>query len=130
MVGEGGGGVVMVSPGGAVGIAKPPAWILGTGEAVGYPAGGADLTTTAAIRSGREAFGQAGIRPDEIDVAMIYDSFTITVLAILEDLGFAKKGEGGPFAAGRPPALDRPARPPPPTPRRRASSPPPRPRGL
>src|SRR5258708_22311694 len=112
MVGEGGGGVVMVSPGGAVGIAKPPAWILGTGEAVGYPAGGADLTTTAAIRSGREAFGQAGIRPDEIDVAMIYDSFTITVLAILEDLGFAKKGEGGPFAAGGRPALRRPRRPP------------------
>src|SRR5258708_27729574 len=115
MVGEGGGGVVMVSPGGAVGIAKPPAWILGTGEAVGYPAGGADLTTTAAIRSGREAFGQAGIRPDEIDVAMIYDSFTITVLALLEDLGFPKKGEGGPFAAGGRPRLVPPRRPAPPT---------------
>jgi acetyl-CoA C-acetyltransferase len=111
IVSDGGGAVVIVSSAVAAGIPKRPAWILGTGEAVGYPAGGADLTTTAAARSGREAFGQAGIRPDEIDVAMIYDSFTITVLAILEDLGFAKKGEGGPFAAGGCLAFDRPGGP-------------------
>ena len=42
---------------------------------------------------------------------MIYDSFTITVLAILEDLGFAKKGEGGPFAAGGRLAFDHPGGP-------------------
>src|SRR5260221_10331771 len=47
-----------------------------------------------------------------MDIAMIYDSFTITVLAILEDLGFAKKGEGGPFAAGGRLAFDRPGGPP------------------
>jgi acetyl-CoA C-acetyltransferase len=46
------------------------------------------------------AFGEAGVRPDEIDIAMIYDSFTITVLTILEDLGFCKKGEGGAFVTG------------------------------
>ncbi len=46
-------------------------------------------------RSGPAAFGEAGIPPEEIDIAMIYDSFTITVLTILEDLGFCKKGEGG-----------------------------------
>jgi acetyl-CoA C-acetyltransferase len=40
------------------------------------------------------------VRPDEIDVAMIYDSFSITVLAILEDLGFCKKGEGGSYVEG------------------------------
>src|SRR5205085_10292922 len=39
-------------------------------------------------------------RPDEIDIAMVYDSFTITVLVCLEDLGFCKKGEGGAFVAG------------------------------
>ena len=96
---DGGGAVVIVSRAVAAGIRKTPAWILGTGEALGYPAAGADITTTAAVRSGRDAFGQAGVRPEEIDIAMIYDSFTITVLAILEDLGFAAKGEGGPFAA-------------------------------
>jgi acetyl-CoA C-acetyltransferase len=111
IVSDGGGAVVIVSRPVAAGIRTRPAWILGTGEALGYPAGGADITTTAAVRSGAEAFGQAGIRPDEIDIAMIYDSFTITVLAILEDLGFAKKGEGGPFAAGGRLAFDRPGGP-------------------
>jgi acetyl-CoA C-acetyltransferase len=51
------------------------------------------------------------VRPDEIDIAMIYDSFTITVLTILEDLGFAKKGEGGPFVAGGRLRFDRPGGP-------------------
>jgi acetyl-CoA C-acetyltransferase len=111
IVSDGGGAVVIVSREVAAGIRTRPAWILGTGEALGYPASGADLTTTAAVRSGREAFDEAGVRPEEIDIAMIYDSFTITVLAILEDLGFAKKGEGGPFAADGRLAFDRPGGP-------------------
>jgi acetyl-CoA acetyltransferase len=41
----------------------------------------------------------AGLRPDDVDVAQIYDSFTITVLLNLEDLGFCGKGEGGAFVA-------------------------------
>jgi acetyl-CoA C-acetyltransferase len=111
IVSDGGGAVVIVSPAVAAGLRKPPVWILGTGEAVGYPGSHADITTSAAARSGPEAFGQAGVRPDEIDVAMIYDSFTITVLTILEDLGFAKKGEGGPFVAGGRLRFDRPGAP-------------------
>jgi acetyl-CoA C-acetyltransferase len=111
IVSDGGGAVVIVSQAVAAGIPGRPAWILGTGEALGYPAGGADLTTTAAVRSGKDAFGQAGVRPEEIDIAMIYDSFTITVLAILEDLGFVKKGEGGPYAAGGRLAFDQPGGP-------------------
>jgi len=111
IVSDGGGAVVIVSRAVAAGLRKRPAWILGTGEAVGYPAAAADLTTTAAARSGPEAFGQAGVRPDEMDIAMIYDSFTITVLAILEDLGFAKKGEGGPYVSGCRLAFDRPGGP-------------------
>jgi acetyl-CoA C-acetyltransferase len=111
IVSDGGGAVVIVSSAVAAGIPKRPAWILGTGEAIGHPAYGADLTTTAAVRSGKDAFGQAGVRPEEIDIAMIYDSFTITVLAILEDLGFAKKGEGGPYAAGGRLAFDQPGGP-------------------
>jgi acetyl-CoA C-acetyltransferase len=111
IVSDGGGAVVIVSPDVAAGIRPPPVWILGTGEAVGYPGYGADITTTAAVRSGSEAFGRAGVRPEEIDIAMIYDSFTITVLAILEDLGFAKKGEGGPLAASGRLAFDQPGGP-------------------
>jgi acetyl-CoA C-acetyltransferase len=111
IVSDGGGAVVIVSRSVAAGLRTRPVWILGTGEAVGYPAPGADITTTAAAASGREAFGGAGVGPGEIDIAMIYDSFTITVLAILEDLGFAKKGEGGPFAAGGRLAFDHPGGP-------------------
>ena len=111
IVSDGGGAVVIVSRAVAAGLRTRPAWILGTGEAVGYPASGADITTTAAARSGPEAFSQAGVRPEEIDIAMIYDSFTITVLAILEDLGFAKKGEGGAFVAGGRLVFDQPGGP-------------------
>ncbi len=69
-------------------------------EATKYPENGGDITTTAAAQSGPSAFGEAGATPDEIDIAMIYDSFTITVLTIIEDLGFCKKGEGGSFVEG------------------------------
>ena len=58
-----------------------------------------DLTVTGAAVSGPLAFAQAGLTPADVDVAQIYDSFTITVLLLLEDLGFCPKGEGGPFAA-------------------------------
>jgi acetyl-CoA C-acetyltransferase len=111
MISDGGGAVVIVSRAVAGGLPKPPVWILGTGEAVGYPGNRADITTSAAARSGPEAFGQAGVRPEEVDIAMIYDSFTITVLTILEDLGFAKKGEGGAYVAGGRLRFDRPGAP-------------------
>jgi acetyl-CoA acetyltransferase len=56
-----------------------------------------DLTVSAAARSGPEAFAMAGITPKDVDILQPYDSFTITVLLALEDLGFCKKGEGGAF---------------------------------
>jgi len=49
--------------------------------------------------SGPRAFEMAGMEPGDVDVLMGYDSFTITALLHLEDLGFCKKGEGGPFVA-------------------------------
>ncbi|HIK84539.1 MAG TPA: hypothetical protein EYG08_05445 [Myxococcales bacterium] len=53
-----------------------------------------------ASRSGPAAFGQAGVKPEDIDVALLYDCFTIVVLLQLEDYGFCKKGEGGAFVSG------------------------------
>ncbi len=100
MISDGGGAVVIAAPEVARDCRKRPVWILGGGEATGYPTNGGDITTSAALQSGRAAFGEAGVTPGEIDIAMIYDSFTITVLTILEDLGFCKKGEGGPWAEG------------------------------
>jgi acetyl-CoA acetyltransferase len=60
-----------------------------------------DLTVTPAAISGPAAYAQAGVSPDDIDVAELYDSFTYTVLAELEDLGFCAKGEGGDFVSGQ-----------------------------
>jgi acetyl-CoA C-acetyltransferase len=100
MISDGGGAVVIATPEIARSCPKPPVWILGGGEATGYPTNGGDMTTSAALQSGRSAFGEAGVTPAEIEIAMIYDSFTITVLTILEDLGFCKKGEGGSYVEG------------------------------
>jgi acetyl-CoA C-acetyltransferase len=97
LITDGGGALVLVAPEVARDIRKAPVWVIGTGEAVGFVSNDSDITVSAGARSGPRAFERAGLRPDEVDIAMIYDSFTITVLTILEDLGFCKKGEGGSF---------------------------------
>jgi len=100
MISDGGGAVVIAAPEVARNCRKKPVWILGTGEATKYPENGGDITTSAAAQSAPQAFGEAGVKPGEIDIAMIYDSFSITVLTLLEDLGFCPKGEGGRWVAG------------------------------
>ena len=109
MISDGGGAVVIAAPEVARDCRKAPVWLLGAGEATGFPENGGDITTSAAAQSGPDAFGEAGVAPGEIDVAMIYDSFSITVLAILEDLGFCPKGEGGRWVEGGRLRFDRPA---------------------
>jgi acetyl-CoA C-acetyltransferase len=99
MISDGGGAMVMVSPEVARDIKKPPVWIIGSGEATKYQENGGDITTSAGAQSGPLAFGEAGVTPDEIDIAMIYDSFSITVAVCLEDLGFAPKGQIGELVA-------------------------------
>jgi acetyl-CoA C-acetyltransferase len=100
MISDGGGAVVIASPEVARNCKRPPVWILGSGEATKYPENGGDITTSAAAQSGPIAFAEAGVTAAEMDIAMIYDSFSITVLALLEDLGFCKKGEGGAWVEG------------------------------
>jgi acetyl-CoA C-acetyltransferase len=109
MISDGGGAVVIASAEVAKNCRKAPVWILGSGEATKYPEIGGDLTTSAAIQSAPLAFSDAGVTPAEIDIAMIYDSFSITVLTLLEDLGFCEKGEGGAWVAGGKLRFDRPA---------------------
>ncbi|MCZ6890584.1 MAG: hypothetical protein O7H39_19005 [Gammaproteobacteria bacterium] len=108
MISDGGGALVIASADVARDCAKDPVWIIGTGEATKYPEIGGDITTSAAAQSAPIAFGDAGITPQEIDIAMVYDSFSITVLTILEDLGFCAKGEGGPWVEGGRLRFDRP----------------------
>ncbi|PBC62765.1 acetyl-CoA acetyltransferase [Streptomyces sp. Tue6028] len=76
-----------------------PVWILGTGEHVSHTTMSEweDFTVSPAAISGRHALGRAGVRPEEVDLAEIYDAFTYMTLVTLEDLGFCAKGEGGAF---------------------------------
>lgn len=101
MVSDWGTTFIVSSPSVARSARKPPVWLIGFGESQqGYNLASApDLVAWPIRESGREAFAMAGLRPEDIDVAEIYDSFTITVLVALEDLGFCPKGEGGPFVA-------------------------------
>ena len=101
LISDGGGAVVVASPELARNCRQRPVWVLGVGEALAHQgAGKRDLIYIAAKQSHEPAFAMAGVTHKDIDMAMIYDSFTITVLETLEDLGFCKKGEGGEFVSG------------------------------
>ncbi len=100
LVTDGGGALVVTRPEIARATGRPVVEIIGAGESVKGQGGGfVDLTRTAAAWSGPIAFDEARVKPADIQYASIYDSFTITVLLQLEDLGFCAKGEGGKFVA-------------------------------
>ncbi|RPI46613.1 MAG: thiolase family protein [Betaproteobacteria bacterium] len=82
-------------------LRRPPVYLLGQGYGLSHSHVGEyrQLTRSGAVESGRAAFASAGISPADIDVAELYDCFTITVIVELEDLGFCPKGEGGRFVA-------------------------------
>ena len=99
MVSDGGGAVVIASKEVAKDCKKSPVWIIGGAEATKYRENGGDITVSAGAQSGPRAFEDAGVSPNEIDVLMAYDSFSITVMCMIEDLGFCKKGEGGDYVS-------------------------------
>ncbi|CAN5719089.1 thiolase [soil metagenome] len=101
LVTDGAGCVVVTSAARAADLRKPPVLVLGAGTSTthGIISQMPDLTVTAGAVSGPKAFALAGIGPADVDVVELYDSFTITVLLALEDLGFCAKGEGGAFVA-------------------------------
>src|ERR1700758_4133963 len=101
VVTDGGGGFIVTTEAIAKSLKKPLVRMIGHGEALKGPRGGQalNLTYSAGVWSGPKAFEEAGVTPKDIKYASIYDSFTITVLMQLEDLGFCKKGEGGKFVA-------------------------------
>jgi acetyl-CoA C-acetyltransferase len=96
VVTDGGGALVVVSPAVYRDLARRGVKVLGAGEALKHTdRGQIDLTYTGAVWSGPRAFAEAGVSPGDINFASIYDSFTITVIETLEDLGFCEKGTGG-----------------------------------
>ena len=100
VVSDGGGALVVVHPDIARSLARPIVNVLGAGEAIkGTLNGHVDLSWSAGALTGPAAFAEAGVKPADIQYASIYDSFTISVLIALEDLGFCEKGKGGRFVA-------------------------------
>ncbi len=100
VISDGGGALVVVKPEIARSLKRPKVKVLGMGEhPKGQFAGAVDLTYSGARWSGPAAFEMAGVKPGDIKYASIYDSFTITVLMQIEDLGFCEKGQGGKFVA-------------------------------
>jgi acetyl-CoA acetyltransferase len=99
---DGGCAVVLAADDRVVDCRPSPVWVLGHGQLASHTTMSEwdDFCTGPAAVAGRRAFGEAGVRPDDIDLCCIYDAFTFMVLETLEDLGFCAKGEGGPFVAG------------------------------
>lgn len=102
LVTDGAGALVLTSADRARDLRRPPVYVLGARSAHTHTVISQmpDLTVTPGAISGPGAFAMAGVSPDDVDVLETYDSFTITVLLALEDLGFCGKGEGGGFGEG------------------------------
>lgn len=100
LVTDGAGAFVMTSADRAKSLKKKPVYVLGAGTAHDHSmmiSEMPDITTTPGVISGKEAFKMSGIKHEEVDLLMTYDSFTITVALSIEDLGFCEKGEAGAF---------------------------------
>ena len=101
MISDGGGALVLTSLERARDLRHPPVVILGGAEAVRHAEiGRRDLLDVAAAQSGPLALERAGLRHEDVEVCLVYDSYTITVLITLEALGFCSRGEGGAFVSG------------------------------
>ena len=99
LVTDGGGAFIVTTAERARDLKSKPVYVLGAATAHTHMmiSQMPDLATTPGVISGPKAFEMAGVKPSEVDVLMGYDSFTITAMLHLEDLGFCEKGEGGPF---------------------------------
>ena len=103
LVTDAGGAYVMTSVERARTLKQRPVIVMGVGEGHDHAmiSQMPSYTNFAARHSGARAFEMAGVTRDDIDLAMIYDSFTYTVLLSLEELGFCGKGEGGAFVSNQ-----------------------------
>jgi acetyl-CoA acetyltransferase len=102
LVTDGGGALVVCAAERARRLRQPPVHVLGVAveHSHRHITAMPDLVRTAAVESGRRAFAEAGLGPDDVAACQLYDAFTITPILFLEDLGFCAKGEGGAFVSG------------------------------
>lgn len=101
LISDGGAAVVVSAADAASDLRRPGVHVLGTGQGHTheYIVAAPSLTDFGCKRSAADALGRAGLKPADIDVVEIYDSFTITLLAELESMGFFQRGEAGVAAA-------------------------------
>lgn len=101
LISDGGVAWILTTPERARAMKQKPVYFLGGGEfyTQEHLFLMEDLATTGAAQSSKLAYRMAGVTPEDIDVAGIYDCFTGVCIVVTEDLGFCKKGEGGPFVA-------------------------------
>ena len=97
---DGAGAVIVTSAERARDLKAPPVLIKGFGSFNNLTGWFADdnMIRTAAKESGETAYRMAGVGPSDVSTAQLYDCFTYMVIVQLEDYGFCRKGEGGPFA--------------------------------
>ncbi|MBK8559010.1 thiolase family protein [Candidatus Amarobacter glycogenicus] len=100
LVSNGAVAVIVSSAAAAREMPQPPVYVWGMGQ--GHPGDNSRTgsnweTETGAKLAARTAYGMAGVGPSDISSCQVYDCYTYTVLVTLEDYGFCKKGEGGPF---------------------------------
>ncbi len=103
LVTDAGAAIVLTKAARARSAANKPVWVLGGAEHHDHYmiSQMGDLTTTPARVSGPRALAMAGVTLQDLDLAMLYDSFTYTVLITLESLGFCGRGEGPDFLKGQ-----------------------------
>jgi acetyl-CoA acetyltransferase len=99
VISDAGGAVVLTTERRARDLARPPVWVLGTGERTTHEtlAGWPDFGVLAGTETTRSAYQRAGVGPADVDVWHLYDSYTITVLLSLEAVGLCERGESGSF---------------------------------
>ena len=105
LISDGGAAFIMSSVERARDLQQPPIEVAGVGEAYSgtgtYWSQQSAFTSTPQVYSAPPAFAMAGLEPKDVDVLTLYDPFTIVALMQIEDMGFCKKGEGGPFVEGQ-----------------------------
>ena len=103
LVTDAGGAVVVTTAERAASCRKKPVWVLGAAEGHDHSMVSQmpSFTSLIARETGPRAMARAGVSHQDLDLTMIYDSFTYTVLLSLESLGFCGPGEGPDFVAGQ-----------------------------
>jgi acetyl-CoA acetyltransferase len=98
---DGSAAIILTTPERAKDLRQVPVTVSGVAE--GHPTSGDDISNRpdwfeiGLTHAAPEAFAMAGLRPSDVDVAMIYDCFTFEVIQQLEEAGFCERGEGGAF---------------------------------